>query len=354
MPSELVAKGLASQRACVGTATALTSLSIVIVSLRIYTRVFIVRNLGKDDCAMLFALLLTISYLIAIFVLKDNGLGFSGKLLKPSQMLNQVQITLSIEIVYYFLINAIKISILFFYLRIAAAKRLEILSKGTIYFLATFCGICVICCLTQCIPLHKMWDFTGLVAGKCINTTVLFYTTSSLNIAIDIWILVLPIPTLLKVQHPKREKAALVGIFSLGAFSCIASIVRLHSIKIYTESKDPFFDSVPINLWSMVEVNVGIYCASIPSLKALFSSSQRQRSRSGAYHYHSRERSGKTGTSGDFAGTLVQHESYGLKHVESGAIAPEPEPAHARPQQTWLASDSEVSQERIVYPQSRV
>lgn len=33
-------------------------------------------------------------------------------------MVNQVQTTLAIEIIYYFLINAIKISILFFYLRI--------------------------------------------------------------------------------------------------------------------------------------------------------------------------------------------------------------------------------------------
>jgi hypothetical protein len=69
--------------------------------------------------------------------------------------------------------------------------------------------------------------------------------------------------------------------------------VRLHAIRIYTESSDPFFDSVPINLWSMVEVNVGILCASIPSLKALFSSGQRQRSKNGAgYEYHSRGKSG--------------------------------------------------------------
>jgi hypothetical protein len=75
-------------------------------------------------------------------------------------------------------------------------------------------------------------------------------------------------------------------------FSTIASIVRLHAIRIYTESTDPFFDSVPINLWSMVEVNVGILCASIPSLKALFSKGQRERSHTAGYKYHSRGKSG--------------------------------------------------------------
>lgn len=67
---------------------------------------------------------MTIGYLIAIFVLRDNGLGFSGQVLTFEQMVNQVQTTLAIEIIYYFLINAIKISILFFYLRIGKSLNL--------------------------------------------------------------------------------------------------------------------------------------------------------------------------------------------------------------------------------------
>jgi hypothetical protein len=50
--------------------------------------------------------------------LKENGMGFTGMLLTPEQKLNQIQTTLAIEIIYYFTVNAIKISILFFYLRI--------------------------------------------------------------------------------------------------------------------------------------------------------------------------------------------------------------------------------------------
>lgn len=168
-----------------------------------------------------------------------------------------------------------------------------------------------------------MWDFTGEVDGRCINDTALFYTTSSINILVDIWILVLPITTLLKVQRPRKEKAALVGIFSLGVFSTIASIVRLHAIRIYTQSSDPFFDSVPINLWSEVEVNIGILCASIPSLKALFLPGQRQRTRSSAYHYHSRGKSGvqEVGGSGIAladSGEKSKTGSFALENLEAG------------------------------------
>lgn len=169
-----------------------------------------------------------------------------------------------------------------------------------------------------------MWDFTGEVDGRCINDTALFYATSSISILVDIWILLLPVTTLLKVQRPRKEKAALVGIFSLGVFSTIASIVRLHAIRIYTESDDPFFDSVPINLWSEVEVNIGILCASIPSLKALFLPGQRQRSRSNAYQYHSGGKSGlqEVGGSGIAlaeSGDRSKTDSFALDNIEAGS-----------------------------------
>ncbi|KAG9189447.1 hypothetical protein G6011_06315 [Alternaria panax] len=357
--------GQATQDICVGVSMALTILSIICVALRLYTRIFIVQNAGKDDYAMVFALLFTVAYLVAIFILRDNGMGFSGKVLELEQMLHQIQATLAIEIVYYLIINAIKISILFFYLRIAAQKRFEYLCKGTIYFLVTFGVVCVI------LPLHRMWDLTGQVQGHCINTTAFFYTTSAINIIADIWILLLPITTLLKVQRPRREKFALVIIFSLGTFSCIASIVRLYSVGIYTESRDPFFDSVPINVWSMVEINVGILCACIPATKALFSKAQRHRTQNGSYQYHSRERSvmkshghgsGKSNSNDNGhedaaegpTGTVIRSELYELKDVESG----DHQQFGTRKQEdgggAWRVSDSDLDEQRLVWPESRV
>jgi len=173
-----------------------------------------------------------------------------------------------------------------------------------------------------------MWNFTGTPLGKCINTTALFYSrllqafcgayrslssaTSSINIITDIWIIALPIRTLLKIQRPNHEKLGLILIFGLGVFSTISSIVRLHAIRIYTESADPFYDAVPINLWSMVEVNIGIWCASIPSLRILIirrrAAGQTSHS-AGTYKYHSSGRSG--------AKSIGNGRSEGSKDFES-------------------------------------
>lgn len=137
--------------------------------------------------------------------------------------------------------------------------------------------------------------------------------------------------------------------------------MRLHSIRIYTQSKDPFFDAVPINIWSMVEVNLGILCASIPALKALFSRAQRERSQNGTYQYHSRERSGgksygkgsKGSSGGGSAGTVLQDEVYGLKAVRNGEQRPSVR-KEVRGGGAWRASDLDVEEQRIVYPESRV
>jgi len=93
----------------------------------------------------------------------------------------------------------------------------------------------------------------------------------------DIWILVLPLKLILRIPRPTRDKIALFVIFGLGIISTIASIIRLQSLRIFTLSNDPFYDSLPINTWSMVEVNIGILCASIPTLKPLVSKAQRHR-----------------------------------------------------------------------------
>jgi hypothetical protein len=145
----------------------------------------------------------------------------------------------------------------------------------------------------QCTPLKKLWDFTGEVNGHCINANAFYHgnylsrarthtrsldiATSAFHIFMDLWILALPIKLIFSIPRPPREKLAIFLIFGLGVISTLASIIRLQSLRIFTLSNDPFYDSLPINTWSMVEVNIGILCASIPSLKPLISRAQRQR-----------------------------------------------------------------------------
>jgi hypothetical protein len=131
------------------------------------------------------------------------------------------------------------------------------------------------------------------VSRRLVHLDVFLYllpkATSAFHIFMDIWILVLPVKLIIRIPRQSREKIALFIIFSLRIISTIASIVRLQALRMFTLSNDPFYDSLPINTWSMVEVNIGILCASIPTLKRLVSKAQRFRTQQALYKYNDKK-----------------------------------------------------------------
>ncbi|KAK0613440.1 hypothetical protein B0T14DRAFT_279281 [Immersiella caudata] len=261
------------------TAVVMTVIAAAFVLMRSTSRFVVIRNSGVDDYLALGSMTLTICYVIMLFILRENHIGFPMTKLTPNDMVDFIKTTLAIQVLYYVNIFCIKTSILCTYLRFAVTRTFRYLCIGTIILHAVFFFICFVVTLSQCRPLPKMWDFTNSVQGSCINTTAFFYTTSTFNIITDFWILLLPFKTLRSIHRPPREKLALFLIFGAGTFACIASIVRLYSIRIYTESTDPFRDGIPVNLWSIIELAVALSCASVPALKPLFSRHQRAATR---------------------------------------------------------------------------
>lgn len=148
----------------------------------------------------------------------------------------------------------------------------------------------------ECIPLRKMWDFSGTVPGHCIDTATFYYSesctftrvvnillttlvTSAFHILMDLWILFLPYKIIFSIPRSTREKFGVYAVFGLGAFTTICAVIRFHFLVVTLNSKDPYYDSLGVNVWSIIEVNVGIICASMPTLRPLLSRAQRVRTR---------------------------------------------------------------------------
>ncbi|KAK0671586.1 hypothetical protein QBC41DRAFT_55166 [Cercophora samala] len=278
-----------------------TSLSILVVGTRTFVRAVMMRKFGADDWTMLGALFFSCGYLVEIIIMKYNGVGHAITTLTLDNMLILIKVTLAIQCTYYACVNCIKFSILSMYLRFAVTETLRYACYGLIGFHVVFFIISISTTLAQCQPLEKMWDLTGVAPGKCINTTAFFYFTSAFNILTDILIFALPIKTLIAINRPRKEVYALIGVFCVGAFATVIAIIRLHTIVVYTTAVDPFRESILVNLWSILEVNIGIICASAPALKPLFNPQALREARYGSsggppkrteYHYHSRDKSG--------------------------------------------------------------
>jgi hypothetical protein len=86
------------------------------------------------------------------------------------------------------------------------------------------------------------------------------YVGSATAIFYDIVILVLPIPLLLGLQMNNRKKVGLIGLFFLGAFTTVCSIMRLTQVKSIISGADV----TGLILWGVVEMNVGVGCKPNP------------------------------------------------------------------------------------------
>lgn len=249
----------------------MTFLGALAVLLRVISRCMIVRRLGADDLMMLVGMILTFGYLFEILYGLQFGIGLHTYDDSIPNMIELLRIIYAIQLTYNTVIAAIKISIVCFYLRLAAVdSSFRLASWATIIFLALFYISTQTASLVQCLPIHGNWDLTGETGTKCFNKELYFYVIAVINILVDIWILVIPYNTLKGIKRPKRDKIVLLVIFGIGAFSCISSMIRLYTIKVFATSDDPFYDGVPINIWSMIEINVAIICASVPAMRPLF------------------------------------------------------------------------------------
>lgn len=65
----------------------------------------------------------------------------------------------------------------------------------------------------------------------------------------------------------RPHKFALMGVFSLGFFCCLASALRMHALVQSTSNSDTTWDAAPAFIWSAVEANVGLICACLPAFK---------------------------------------------------------------------------------------
>ncbi|KAL8722723.1 MAG: hypothetical protein Q9225_000835 [Loekoesia sp. 1 TL-2023] len=128
---------------------------------------------------------------------------------------------------------------------------------------------CVLASIFQCIPIRKAWDTGGTLSGSCINVNALFFANAGLDIFQDALIYILPMRMLYKIQIPKRQRIALMMVFAVGGFVVITGMIRLNYLKVAQNSPDPSYNNYGGAVWSAIECNIGVVCASLPAFKPL-------------------------------------------------------------------------------------
>ncbi|KAF2003479.1 hypothetical protein P154DRAFT_401435, partial [Amniculicola lignicola CBS 123094] len=241
-------------------------LATIIVSLRLYTRLLVVNAASYEDSAIFFALLFSIATSICQGFQVYNGMGRHIQSLTLEQGIGSLKALFASIITYNFCLTLVKLSIALQYIRIATDKTVQKWCWAFICLLLASCAQTFIAHIFTCYPVAKFWD--DRIPGKCINKSALWYANAGINISQDLCLIVLPIFILRKLLMPTKQKYYLMLILGLGGFASLASILRLHTLYVVDISHDITWDNPGTATWSSIEVNIGIICASLPTLRA--------------------------------------------------------------------------------------
>ncbi|KAN0116744.1 hypothetical protein V8E51_002721 [Hyaloscypha variabilis] len=236
---------------------------------RLYAKYSLLKKMRHDDYMIILAVPVTLGFCIMQMLQTRNGSG------------NHIwDLPLSKFATYFFWGSIfgsltyglgtlfIKTSILLFYLRLPSTRAFRIVTCGVLLVACGYCLFGAFTWLFMCRPMKAYWDVT--VQGKCLSFKNAFLVGGVLNVATDVVMLLLPIWVLRPLRLPRKQKIGVTLVLMTGSFVCIVSAIRLTKI-LPSASVNPDFTWTGSQgyVWCIIEMNIGIICACLPSLKTI-------------------------------------------------------------------------------------
>jgi hypothetical protein len=111
-----------------------------------------------------------------------------------------------------------KISFLCFCLRIFPSQGTRLGVYVLLAISSAYGLVFTIVTLFNCLPVSYIWtSWDGQHKGKCIDFSIFAWAHAAINIALDIAIIGVPIPELLRLSMSTKKKVYVVAMFSVGA-----------------------------------------------------------------------------------------------------------------------------------------
>ncbi|KAL2173880.1 uncharacterized protein P884DRAFT_251177 [Thermothelomyces heterothallicus CBS 202.75] len=267
--------GKVADRACWAMFAVLT----VVVSLRVFTRVYYTRagggGLGIDDYITLGCLVVFLVTCIFISIGSRHGLGRHYTTLAPGDVTAALKWNVIISAVLIWSFSLPKFAM------ISTLQR--ILSPGTktrvvFWALALSSQVCILATsvwwFKQCDPVEYGWDRT-IPGGSCAPVSVmanLGYFTSAYSAFLDVFFALYPIPFVMRLNMALKTRIAVAVALGLSALACVVSIYKLAIFGQIFEilAKDPTYPVPYLDILGVAEGTILIVCASLPTLGPLY------------------------------------------------------------------------------------
>ncbi|KAL2856463.1 hypothetical protein BJY01DRAFT_263517 [Aspergillus pseudoustus] len=243
--------------------------AIVSVALRITNRV-VGGQIGLDDHTIVGALFVAVAIAGVGFPMRTYGLGKNIWSLPFDHIGETLKLFFVEENLYCVCISLIKSSMLLLYLRLFPSKKLRTtvfiaLAITIAWGLATFLAQ-----LFSCSPINYFWTkWDGEHEGHCTSHNALLLAHAIMNIVLDVVVIGIPMPILFRLHMSLEKRIGMCVMFAVGIVVTIISIFRLVEAVGFNNTMNPTKDFVPVGMWSLLEIDIGIMCACMPGIRAL-------------------------------------------------------------------------------------
>ncbi|SPJ72475.1 related to integral membrane protein [Fusarium torulosum] len=237
---------------------------------RMYVKIFLAGGLQIDDILLIFSYILAVTTVAFCVHMFAHGAGGVHAWEIPIETFNIYVKDVYLSACIYVLCGSFaKLALLIFYLRLSPQRWFKwavwtAIAIICIYTVVLFCLV-----LFACKPMAMNWDIT-VTDGICINQTKTYIATAAVNIISDVFLFVLPLPMVFQLQLPAKQKIGLMGIFTIGSLTVITSIVRVSLLPSMMSSMDLTWTIAYPSIWIIVEANLIITCATMPTLRKFF------------------------------------------------------------------------------------
>lgn len=195
-------------------------LAAAFIVVRFIYKIFVVKiDLGADDWLILTTMVSAApNTFIIIYGTIANGLGKDIWTLTSEQITNVLRYFYILAILYFLQTALVKLSIVAFYMRIFPSRETRRLLWGTIIFTSLWGAAFIIAAIFQCWPIRAFWTlWDGMHEGRCVDPNALAWSNAAVNIALDLWILGIPLWELRRLQLHWKKKVGVGLMFCVGA-----------------------------------------------------------------------------------------------------------------------------------------
>ncbi|KAH8716791.1 hypothetical protein GQ44DRAFT_660339 [Phaeosphaeriaceae sp. PMI808] len=252
------------------TSYVMVTLGVLAVIARIAFRIIEKHGIGLDDWTIVATMIVGVSSAaVIVAVAVPNGLGRDIWTLTPDQITEMLRSFYFITILYFIDLALLKLSLVFFYIRVFPSQGVKRILWATVAFTVCYGVAFAVVSIFQCRPINFFWTkWHDRHQGKCVNINNFPLSNAGISIALDFWSLGIPLWQLWGLKMYWKQKVSVAFMFAVGTFVTIVSILRLHSLL--SRSSNVSWALAEATLWSTIEVGVGIICACLPTLRLIF------------------------------------------------------------------------------------